>query len=64
MASVKKEPTIITGSTLSNGIYGSTGSYQYYNDSFPGELQDSENPQKASLKEIKKDDDEQETFKF
>ena len=64
MASVKKEPTIITGSTLSNGIYGSTGSYQYYNDSFPGELQDSENPQKASLKEIKKDDDEQETFKL
>ena len=64
MASVKKEPTIITGSSLSNGVYGSTGSHQYYNDPFPGELQDSENPQKASLKEIKKDDDEQETFKF
>ena len=58
MASIKKEPTIITGSTISNGKYG------YYNDSFPGELQDSENPQKASFKEIKKDDDEQETFKF
>ena len=50
--------TIITSSSLSNGKYG------YYNDSFPGELQDSENPQKASFKEIKKDDDEQETFKF
>ena len=58
MASIKKEPTIITSSSLSNGKYG------YYNDSFPGELQDSENPQKASFKEIKKDDDEQETFKF
>ena len=64
MASIKKEPTIITGSTLSNGTYGSTGSHRYYNDPFPGELQDSENLQKASLKEIKKDDDEQETFKF
>lgn len=64
MASVKKEPTIITGSSLSNGVYGSTGSHQYYNDPFPDELQISENPQKASLKEIKKDDDEQEPFKF
>lgn len=64
MASVKKEPTIITGSSLSNGVYGSTGSHQYYNDPFPDELQNSENLQKASLKEIKKDDDEQETFKF
>jgi len=58
MASIKKEPTIITGSSLSNGKYG------YYIEPFPGELQDSENLQKASLKEIKKDDDEQETFKF
>ena len=58
MASIKKEPTIITGSSLSNGKYG------YYIEPFPGELQDSENPQKASFKEIKKDDDEQETFKF
>ena len=64
--SVKKEPTIITGSSpfYSNGVYGSTGSHQYYNDPFPEELQTSENSQKASLKEIKKDDDEQETFKF
>ncbi|HQJ56206.1 MAG TPA: hypothetical protein PLH46_01060 [Caldisericia bacterium] len=58
MASVKKEPTIITGSSLSNGKHG------YYIDPFPDELQNSENLQKASLKEIKKDDDEQETFKF
>jgi hypothetical protein len=64
MASVKKEPIIITGSSLSNGVYGLTGSHQYYNDPFPDELQNSENLQKASLKEIKKDDDEQETFKF
>ena len=64
MASIKKEPTIITGSTLSNGTYGSTGSHRYYIDPFPDELQNSENPQKASFKEIKKDDDEQETFKF
>lgn len=58
MASIKKEPTIITGSSLSNGKHG------YYIDPFPDELQNSENLQKASLKEIKKDDDEQETFKF
>lgn len=58
MASVKKEPTIITGSSLSNGKHG------YYIHPFPDELQISENPQKASFKEIKKDDDEQETFKF
>lgn len=64
IVSVKKEPPIITGSTLSNGVYGSTGSHQYYNYPFPDELQISENPQKASLKEIKRDDDEQETFKF
>lgn len=55
MASVKKEPTIITGS------YGNVG-YNYDNPFT--ELQISENPQKASFKEIKKDDDEQETFKF
>jgi len=59
MASIKKEPTIITGSSLSNGKYG-----YYIEDPFPDELQNSENLQKASLKEIKKDDDEQETFKF
>ena len=58
MAYVKKEPTIITGSSLSNGKHG------YDIDPFPDELQNSENLQKASLKEIKKDDDEQETFKF
>jgi len=58
ISSVKKEPTIITGSSLSNGKHGN------YIDPFPDELQNSENLQKASLKEIKKDDDEQETFKF
>jgi len=58
MASVKKEPTIITGPSFSNV------KHVYYIDPFPDELQNSENLQKASLKEIKKDDDEQETFKF
>lgn len=58
MDSVKKEPTIITGPSFSNV------KHVYYIDPFPDELQNSENLQKASLKEIKKDDDEQETFKF
>ena len=55
MASVKKEPTIITGSSLSNGKYG--GTKPYYIDPFPDELQNSENPQKLSFKEVEEEDD-------
>jgi len=58
MASVKKEPTIITGPSFSNV------KHVYYIDPFPDELQNSENLQKASLKEIKKDDDEHRYTKY